>query len=164
MPGWESRLGQQHRMCLLLKCPTHRPLGHVLSAESLSYRPTNTHLEQNNGVLAGSWQCKYGFWCSEAQIVLKQLPQAEEPFISPLFSFFLEDRRVETLIFAFCFFTGASSNEDCPWDNGPLIIFSCNVLNWAIFPQINYLCPRNRAVFYSAPSAVLRCGITAQSK
>lgn len=31
MTGWESRLGWQHRMCLLLKCPTHA-LGYLLWA------------------------------------------------------------------------------------------------------------------------------------
>lgn len=118
----------------------------ILSAESLRCSPTS--LEQNTGVLAGSWQCKCGFWCSQAQLLLQQLPQEEKPFISPLFSFSLEDRRVKPLIFAFCFFTGASPNKDCPWDNGALIIFNSNVLNWVIFPQINYLCLRNRAVFF----------------
>lgn len=32
VPVWESRLGWQHRMCLLLKCPTHIPLGYLLWA------------------------------------------------------------------------------------------------------------------------------------
>lgn len=159
-------MGRQAGIAGCVSCSNapHMPLGYLLSAETLSYRPTNTCLEQNTGVLAGSWQCKYGFWCSQAQLLLQQLPQAEEPFSSPLFSFSLEDRRVKTLICAFCLFTGALPNNDCPWYSGTLIIFNSNVLNWVIFPQINYLCLRSRAVFYSTPSAVFHCGITAQSK
>lgn len=44
-PGWESRVGQHHRVCVLLKFPTNMPLGNLLSAELQAHKHTPGILE-----------------------------------------------------------------------------------------------------------------------